>query len=116
MFPRPPVARCDPLIVEHHYLHELTLAAEHLRYALVCQGQRLVVPGPEPRLETRWRRLLPAAPWAILHRRTPQTEQLFTSKEQSLFEAGKAPVNYRENVSFSHRPFPLFSLRLCGSA
>ena len=29
------VARCDQAIVEHHYLHDVTLVGEHLRYAFV---------------------------------------------------------------------------------
>lgn len=31
------IARCDELIVEHHYLKDATLVGEHLRYALVYQ-------------------------------------------------------------------------------
>jgi len=37
------VARCDQLIVEHHYLHDVTLVGEHLRYAFVYRGQWLAV-------------------------------------------------------------------------
>jgi hypothetical protein len=36
-------ARCDELIVEHHYLHSVSLVGEHLRYALVYRGQWLAV-------------------------------------------------------------------------
>jgi hypothetical protein len=32
-------ARCDELILEHHYLQDATLVGEHLRYALVYKGQ-----------------------------------------------------------------------------
>ena len=32
------VARCDRLIVEHHYLHNVTLVGEHLRYAFIYRG------------------------------------------------------------------------------
>jgi hypothetical protein len=37
------IARCDALIVEHHYLHSVTLVGEHLRYAFVYKGQWLAV-------------------------------------------------------------------------
>lgn len=37
------LARCDQAILEHHYLHNVTLVGEHLRYALVYQGQWLAV-------------------------------------------------------------------------
>jgi len=37
------IQRCDALIVEHHYLHAVTLAGEHLRYASVCKGRWLAV-------------------------------------------------------------------------
>lgn len=37
------VARCDQLIVEHHYLHDVTLVGEHLRYAFIYRGQWLAV-------------------------------------------------------------------------
>jgi len=37
------VARCDQLIIEHHYLHDVTLVGEHLRYAFIYRGQWLVV-------------------------------------------------------------------------
>lgn len=37
------VAKCDQLIVEHHYLHDATLVGEHLRYAAVHRGQWLAV-------------------------------------------------------------------------
>ncbi len=33
------MARCDKLIVEHHYLRDATLVGEHLRYAAVYRGQ-----------------------------------------------------------------------------
>ncbi len=36
-------ARCDELIFEHHYLHTVTLVGEHLRYAVIYQGQWLAV-------------------------------------------------------------------------
>lgn len=37
------LARCDQLIVQHHYLHDVTLVGEHLRYAFVYRGQWLAV-------------------------------------------------------------------------
>lgn len=37
------VARCDKLIVEHHYLHDATLVGEHLRYAVVYRGRWLAL-------------------------------------------------------------------------
>jgi hypothetical protein len=37
------VARCDELIVQHHYLHSVSLVGEHLRYAFVFRGQWLAV-------------------------------------------------------------------------
>jgi hypothetical protein len=37
------VARCDELILEHHYLHDATLVGEHLRYAATYKGQWLAV-------------------------------------------------------------------------
>ncbi len=37
------IARCDQLIIEHHYLHDATLVGEHLRYAIVYQGRWLGV-------------------------------------------------------------------------
>ncbi len=37
------IARCDQPIVEHHYLHDVTLVGEHLRYAFVYRGQWLAV-------------------------------------------------------------------------
>jgi hypothetical protein len=37
------VARCDALIVEHHYLHSISLVGEHLRYAFVYRGRSLAV-------------------------------------------------------------------------
>ena len=36
-------ARCDQLIVEHHYLHDATLVGEHLRYAATYQGHWLAL-------------------------------------------------------------------------
>jgi len=35
------IARCDQAIVEHHYLHNVTLVGEHLRYGLSYRGQWL---------------------------------------------------------------------------
>jgi len=37
------IARCDQAIVKHHYLHDVTLVGEHLRYAFVYKGQWLSV-------------------------------------------------------------------------
>lgn len=37
------LARCDELIVQHHYLHDVTLVGEHLRYAFVYRDQWLAV-------------------------------------------------------------------------
>jgi len=37
------IARCDQAIVEHHYLHRVSLVGEHLRYALVYKGRWLAV-------------------------------------------------------------------------
>jgi len=37
------IARCDEAIVKHHYLHNVTLVGEHLRYAFVFKGQSLAV-------------------------------------------------------------------------
>jgi len=37
------IVRCDQAILEHHYLHDVTLVGEHLRYAFVYQGQWLAV-------------------------------------------------------------------------
>ena len=36
-------ARCDQLIIEHHYLHDATLVGEQLRYAITYQGRWLGV-------------------------------------------------------------------------
>ncbi|MDO8942837.1 MAG: ISAs1 family transposase [Desulfobacterales bacterium] len=33
------LARCDQAIIAHHYLHDVTLVGEHLRYAFVYRGQ-----------------------------------------------------------------------------
>lgn len=40
---RKDISRCDRAIIEHHYLHDVTLVGEHLRYALVYKGQWLAV-------------------------------------------------------------------------
>ena len=37
------IERCDQVIIEHHYLHNVTLVGEHLRYAFVYQGRWLGV-------------------------------------------------------------------------
>ena len=37
------VSRCDDAIVKHHYLHDVTLVGEHLRYAFIYKGQWLAV-------------------------------------------------------------------------
>lgn len=37
------LARCDALIVEHHYLHNAILVGEHLRYAATYQGEWLAL-------------------------------------------------------------------------
>lgn len=37
------IARCDEAIIQHHYLHNVTLVGEHLRYAFVYKGQWLAV-------------------------------------------------------------------------
>ena len=37
------IARCDQAIVEHHYLHDVTLVGEHLRYAFIYKGKWLAV-------------------------------------------------------------------------
>lgn len=37
------LARCDQLIVEHHYLHDATLVGEHLRYVATYKGQWLAL-------------------------------------------------------------------------
>lgn len=37
------IARCDQLIVEHHYLHDATLVGEQLRYAISYRGHWLGV-------------------------------------------------------------------------
>jgi Domain of unknown function (DUF4338) len=36
-------ARCDQTIIQHHYLHDVTLVGEHLRYAFVYKGRWLAV-------------------------------------------------------------------------
>ena len=35
------IERCDQSIIEHHYLHNITLVGEHLRYGLIYQGRWL---------------------------------------------------------------------------
>jgi hypothetical protein len=40
---REELARCDEIILEHHYLHSVSLVGEHLRYAFVYRGQWLAV-------------------------------------------------------------------------
>ena len=37
------INRCDQAIVEHHYLHSVSLVGEHLRYAFVYKGRWLAV-------------------------------------------------------------------------
>lgn len=37
------IGRCDQAIVAHHYLHNVTLVGEHLRYAFIYKGQWLAV-------------------------------------------------------------------------
>src|SRR5438067_2448702 len=37
------IARCDDLIVQHHYLHDATLVGEQLRYVASYQGEWLAV-------------------------------------------------------------------------
>lgn len=37
------MARCDQLLVEHHYLHDATLVGEQLRYAITYKGRWLGV-------------------------------------------------------------------------
>jgi hypothetical protein len=37
------LARCDEAIVQHHYLHHVSLVGEHLRYAFVYKGRWLAV-------------------------------------------------------------------------
>ncbi len=37
------IARCDQAIVQHHYLQDVTLVGEHLRYAFIYKGQWLAV-------------------------------------------------------------------------
>jgi len=40
---RQDIARCDQILIEHHYLHDVTLVGEHLRYAFVYKGRWLAV-------------------------------------------------------------------------
>jgi Domain of unknown function (DUF4338)/Transposase DDE domain len=37
------IARCDEAIIKDHYLHNVTLVGEHLRYAFIYKGQWLAV-------------------------------------------------------------------------
>ena len=37
------MARCDRAIIEHHYLHNVSLVGEHLRYAFIYKGRWLAV-------------------------------------------------------------------------
>ena len=37
------IAQCDQAIVEHHYLHSVSLVGEHLRYAFIYKGRWLSV-------------------------------------------------------------------------
>lgn len=37
------IARCDQAIIEHHYLHNVTLVGEHLRYGFISKGQWLAL-------------------------------------------------------------------------
>jgi hypothetical protein len=37
------IERCDQAIIQHHYLHNVTLVGEHLRYAFIHKGQWLAV-------------------------------------------------------------------------
>jgi hypothetical protein len=37
------IARCDQAIVEHHYLHNVSLVGEHLRYAFIYKGRWLAI-------------------------------------------------------------------------
>lgn len=37
------IARCDQEIVQHHYLHKVSLVGEHLRYAFIYKGQWLAM-------------------------------------------------------------------------
>ena len=37
------IARCDQALLQHHYLHNVTLVGEHLRYAFLYQGQWLAL-------------------------------------------------------------------------
>ena len=37
------IAQCDEAIIKHHYLHNVTLVGEHLRYAFIYKGQWLAV-------------------------------------------------------------------------
>ena len=36
------IARCDQLIVDHHYLHDACLVGEHLRYALIYKAAAII--------------------------------------------------------------------------
>jgi Domain of unknown function (DUF4338)/DDE_Tnp_1-associated/Transposase DDE domain len=37
------IGRCDQAIIEHHYLHNVSLVGEHLRYAFIYKGRWLAV-------------------------------------------------------------------------
>lgn len=37
------LAKCDQILIDHHYLHSARLVGEHLRYAVVWKGQWLAV-------------------------------------------------------------------------
>src|SRR5260221_11584082 len=37
------LAHCDQAIIEHHYLHNVSLVGEHLRYAFIYKGRWLSV-------------------------------------------------------------------------
>jgi hypothetical protein len=37
------MARCDQAVIEHHYLHNVSLVGEHLRYAFIYKGRWLAV-------------------------------------------------------------------------
>jgi hypothetical protein len=40
---RQDITCCDQIIIQHHYLHDVTLVGEHLRYAFVYKGRWLAV-------------------------------------------------------------------------
>ena len=37
------IVQCDQFVIKHHYLHNVTLVGEHLRYAFIYKGQWLAV-------------------------------------------------------------------------